>query len=302
VIAIIGVLVGLLLPAVQAAREAARRSSCSNNLKQWGLGLQNHLDVKKRFPPGSTYANPWGASWMVHMLPYVEQTSKFDQMDLSQPCWHNSASVNMLALNGFNFATLHCPSSPLPQTGAGISNLGHASANACYVGIAGSADEAAATTYSSGHGIVGSKGVLFPNARVGVHDITDGTSKQLVISEHGDYQTDANDVRQHWRGSQPHSFAMGFNRTTPPSGGGDPGDLRAFNTTTIRYAINARRTANQPGVSGNFGNNIPLNSAHSGGVNSVFADGSVRFLADAIQLTTLQALAKRDDGVVVNPE
>lgn len=190
----------------------------------------------------------------------------------------------------------------MPQTGAGISGSGQTSANACYVGIAGSADEATATTWASGNGIVGSKGVLFPNAKVGVQDITDGTSKQLVISEHADYQTDASDTRQHIRGSQPHSFAMGFNRTNTPSGGGDPGDLRAFNTTTIRYQINAKRMANQAGVIGNYGNNIPLNSAHSGGVNSVFADGSVRYLAEAIQLTTLQSLAKRDDGVVVNPE
>ena len=75
VIAIIGVLVSLLLPAVQAAREAARRMQCSNNLKQQGLAIQNHHDVFKHFPPGGY--NPWGAvgSWATHILPYMEQNT-----------------------------------------------------------------------------------------------------------------------------------------------------------------------------------------------------------------------------------
>ncbi len=73
VIAIIGILIALLLPAVQAAREAARRSQCLNNLKQIGLGAHNYHDVNNTFPTGG-YACCWG-TWLVGMLPYIEQTS-----------------------------------------------------------------------------------------------------------------------------------------------------------------------------------------------------------------------------------
>ncbi len=77
VIAIIGILVALLLPAVQAAREAGRRTQCTNNLKQMGLALHNHHDSLRRFPPGGDRSpvGGYGPSWMVHILPYIEQNS-----------------------------------------------------------------------------------------------------------------------------------------------------------------------------------------------------------------------------------
>jgi prepilin-type N-terminal cleavage/methylation domain-containing protein/prepilin-type processing-associated H-X9-DG protein len=302
VIAIIAVLIGLLLPAVQAARESARRSNCSNNLKQWGLGLQNHLQTRRAFPAGNAGrpagggGSGWGHTWMVLLLPYVEQQNKADQLDLTWAFWDNAASINMVALNGWTFDALHCPSSSLPKTGAGISDQGHTTSHANYVAVAGASNEPAAQTWASGNGIVGSGGVLFPNSRVTEADISDGFSKTLVIGEHGDFQTDANGTKVHIRGSNPHAFTMGMNRTTRPSGGGDPGDLRAFNTTTIRFQINQRGLANQGGVQANFGNNIPLNSAHPGGCNTVFADGAVRFLSDSTSLDTLQLMARRNDG------
>lgn len=97
-----------------------------------------------------------------------------------------------------------------------------------------------------------------------------------------------------------------FNRPQLPSGGGNPGDCRPFNTTTIRYAINLKRNgwvnaAMGVGVHHNFGANIPLNSAHTGGVNILFGDGAVRFVTDTIPLATLQALATRDGGEPISP-
>jgi hypothetical protein len=194
---------------------------------------------------------------------------------------------------------LHCPSSPLPESSSG--NLANATApNTGYVGIAGASNEAAASTWSSGNGIVGSKGVLFPNSTIRMADLTDGTTNIILVGEQNNWITDAANNKNDWRGSQPHSFAMGFNRPNKPSGGGDPGDLRAFNTTTIRYQINAPRMVGQPGVGGNLGNNIPLNSAHTGGANMLIGDASVKFMRDSMTLLTLQNLAQRDDGVVIS--
>jgi prepilin-type N-terminal cleavage/methylation domain-containing protein/prepilin-type processing-associated H-X9-DG protein len=302
VIAIIAVLIGLLLPAVQSAREAARRSQCSNNLKQWGLGLQTHLDARKRFPAGTAGApaGGWGPSWMVTLLPFIEQTAKYDELDMARPFWDSTATVNIAALNGWTFDALHCPSSSMPKTGGGIAQTGQASSYANYVAVAGASSEPTAQTWASGHGIVGSGGILFPNAKVTAADVPDGTSKTLAVGEHGDFQTDAANAMVHIRGSNPHAFSMGFNRTSTPSGGGDPGDLRAFNTTTVRYQINARGMANQAGVGSNFGNNIPLNSRHPGGCNTVFGDGSVRYLNQSLALDVLQLMARRNDGQTYN--
>jgi prepilin-type N-terminal cleavage/methylation domain-containing protein/prepilin-type processing-associated H-X9-DG protein len=304
VIAIIAVLIGLLLPAVQSAREAARRSQCTNNLKQWGLGLQTHLDARKSFPAGTAGApaGGWGGSWFLRLLPFVEQTAKFDELDFGRQFYGDS--VNNAALNNWTFDALHCPSSSMLRAGAGMGVGTGSYAN--YVAVAGASNEPTAQTWAAGNfGIVGSGGILFPNAKVTAADIPDGTSKTLAVGEHGTFQTDANNAPVHIRGSFPHAFSMGFNRLTTPSGGGDPGDLRAFNTTTVRYPINARQVSAQAGVvggygGGNYGNNIPLNSAHPGGCNSAFGDGSVRFLSESVPLDVLQLLARRNDGQIAN--
>ena len=305
VIAIIAVLIGLLLPAVQSAREAARRSQCTNNLKQWGLGLQTHLDARKSFPAGASglpTVGQWGASWFLRLLPFVEQSAKFDELDFGRQFYGDS--VNNAALNNWTFDALHCPSSSMLRAGAGMGVGAGSYAN--YVAVAGASNEPTAQTWAAGNfGIVGSGGILFPNAKVTAADIPDGTSKTLAVGEHGTFQTDANNTAVHIRGSVPHAFSMGFNRLTTPSGGGDPGDLRAFNTTTVRYPINARQMSAQAGVvggygGGNYGNNIPLNSAHPGGCNSAFGDGSVRVLNESLALDVLQVLARRNDGQIAN--
>ena len=116
VIAIIGVLVGLLLPAVQSAREAARRSSCSNNLKQVGLAVQNYHDTKNRFPEGRIRSEakntgaPWNTeniSWMARILPYMEEQSLYNSIDFElSPGWNG---VNNAVMKN-KVATYRCPS------------------------------------------------------------------------------------------------------------------------------------------------------------------------------------------------
>ncbi len=121
VIAIIGVMVGLLLPAVQAAREAARRMSCSNNMKQIGLGIQMYHDAYRYLPPlsftlqNSALTNR-PASWIVRILPFIEQNAAYEQTRFDITDFSNRSGTNhsWRAYHGLNVTTLNCPSSPLP--------------------------------------------------------------------------------------------------------------------------------------------------------------------------------------------
>jgi prepilin-type N-terminal cleavage/methylation domain-containing protein len=149
VIAIIGILVALLLPAVQAAREAARRMSCSNNLKQLGLSLHNYHDTYKTFPPGGTSVyggglGQWGMSWYAFVLPFIEQQTMADQLYIGgdHPGWaHNGVSggnINGQRFNNVRIAAFLCPSSPLePMHSVGT---GYVHTRPHYVGISGAAN------------------------------------------------------------------------------------------------------------------------------------------------------------------
>ena len=176
VIAIIGTLVGLLLPAVQAAREAARRCSCLNNTTQLGLALHNHEFHTGHFPAG--VINPDGPirneavgqhlSWTVQVLPYMEQTNLFRMFDQQAGAY---AEVND-KLRRANIAVLRCPSSPGPRSGdQGGAPIGWSSYAGCHNSIEAPID-------------VGNDGLLFLNSRIRFDDILDGSSHTLLVSEH----------------------------------------------------------------------------------------------------------------------
>jgi prepilin-type processing-associated H-X9-DG protein len=173
VIAIIGILVALLLPAVQAAREASRRAQCGNNLKQLALALHGHHDTYKRLPPGTTQdqapfhtpgmaphdsgAGNWGASWFVYILPYIEQGGLYDQLVWGGGTGYGAGTPGMGGVgsarigaggttNGQKFTnlqipTMRCPSSPLPKlTSSGVPSSGNLMLPT-YAGIAGAAPD-----------------------------------------------------------------------------------------------------------------------------------------------------------------
>ena len=177
VIAIIGTLVGLLLPAVQAAREAARRCSCLNNTTQLGLALHNHEFHTGHFPSGVT--NPDGpiknepvgqhVSWTVNVLPYMEQNAIFRMFDQQAGAY---AEVND-KLRRSNIAVLRCPSSPGPRGGdqSGTSPIAWSSYAGCHNSVEAPID-------------VGNDGILFLNSRIRFDDILDGSSNTLLVSEH----------------------------------------------------------------------------------------------------------------------
>lgn len=307
VIAIIGVLVALLLPAVQAAREAARRMSCQNNLKQIGLALHNYHDTFGKLPFGGRSQNGWGPSWYVGVLPFVESGTVFDKFDHngnSNGWTHDNANNKALA-NNLKLKWMLCPSSPLDATwdsGGGTQQvMPH------YVGICGAASgtgftESRQVTGSSccggsnSNGIIAVGGLLLPNKVLDLAAATDGTSNVLIVGESSSWAYEGT-TKKHVDGGYPHGWMMGFAGNGVPS---EPGGSteRTFNLTTINYPIGFK-TYGAAGVGDNRGPNNPLLSAHAGGINGVLADGSVRGFAASLDLLLLRRLATRDDGAVL---
>lgn len=320
VIAIIAVLIALLLPAVQQAREAARRTQCKNNLKQIGLALHNHHDTYGRFPPGVAMDQPpfgtstnigsgccWGSSWMVYILPYIDQATIFSRWQFTGNSGAFNTNNNTL-VTGKVLPAYMCASSPLPTVCT--SNAGIATAN--YVGVSGAINglipgytETRYNALTAG-GIIGGSGVLIPNGKLNFRDLTDGSTNVIAISENGDYIIDTAGAKKDWRGSQPWGWILGGKSpNVPPTYDNSGGDNRSPNCITIRYSINKRGFADDVpntgvGNGGNYqGANTPINSAHVGGAHVLLSDGSVRFLSNSLGLDVLARLATRDDGQVM---
>lgn len=331
VIAIIGVLIGLLLPAVQAAREAARRSSCQNNLKQIGVGLLNHHEAKRWFPPGGAQDQPpfgnassasigagltqWGTSWMTYLLPFTEEDRLYLNLKLSGgSSWGANGFANRQAIANAFLPTYWCPSSPLPKACSQQGNGGGNIMAATYAAVSGAVDglipnfsETRTRTGSGGvtGGIVSGGGALIPNGKISMKDLVDGSSKTLAVGEQADFLVSSDGTKQPWRAGSEIGWmgGCGDNRLLPNYGGNDN---RTLNQTTIRYRVNQKTGwANGTGdcagtgVCKDQGANIPLNSAHGPGVNAVFCDGSVRFLAESISMATLAQAATRDDAQAI---
>ena len=322
VIAIIAILVALLLPAVQQAREAARRSSCKNNLKQIGLALHNYHDTYSAFPPGNVIRSHHSTAW-VHLLPQLEMGNVYDQLDFDPNIafWfgHPNAGVNRPALNGTKVPAYSCPSSPLPDMksqGCG-SCTGYSSTQlfaGTYILIRGANDHPS-TDNNASRGPVSQGGIFWHNSDAKMRDITDGTSNTMVVGEQSDYVfSGGGSTRQDVRPQGSSGFWMGSNSDTNDVSGNDsysPGSSnpsnhhRCFNLTTIHDQVPiGYRGWLTPTGSGTPGTrredcNTPLVSAHKGGVQALLADGSVRFLSDNINMQTARNLANKDDGNVL---
>ena len=316
VIAIIGTLVGLLLPAVQSAREAGRRAICMNSLKQLGIGLGSHDSAKKTLPAGGVQcptSDLFGHSWWVLLMPYIEEATLFDQLDTSgndtgtqyrSTGWVGEdapvANVhNRQILNGYSLAVGKCPSSPIPAL-AQARNADIMIFSADYVGISGSSDHSSAVNYSSGYpgsvyntGFVSLGGALIPKEGVPLHKITDGTSKTMAIGEQSDYCFLPDGAKADCRSACMHGFTMSIASYFPNI------EPRIFNLTTVRYPISKEASLANSG--GNCGANSPLQSAHPGGAHALFVDGGVRFMAESIQASLLRRFADRDDGQLTPP-
>lgn len=329
VIAIIAVLIALLLPAVQQAREAARRSQCKNNLKQLGLGFHNYHDVFNTMPMGVHNNQGFGPSFYASILPYIDQAPLYNRLDFSgnHPGWTGCNSpcsgkdTNKNVVNGIVISVMVCPSSPLEKL-IQDSNGGALQTCPSYPGISGAVDEdktssavpatdtdnfveerqrngANCCATNAQNGYMSAGGMLIANRCIGLEKATDGTSNTMMLGETSDwlYDSTTNGTRNDGRPGVPHGWMMGTD------GGGVIGNFngpnsRTFNLMTVRYAPGTKEY-NLPGVHNNHGPNNPLISAHVGGVQCLFADGHVVFISNNINLPTLKYLATRDDGRAV---
>lgn len=326
VIAIIAILIALLLPAVQQAREAARRTQCKNNLKQVGLALHNYHDVFRSFPPQSTTANTGGQhgpTFWVKLLPYIDQAPLYGQLsgvgfgkDVNYWLGSNNAKTNAIEVMfaSANVSGYRCPSSALPETQAtgGQNHVWHS-----YVGISGSHGYLRPTPFGAsttadgvadlaeGNSSWSGGGVFIGNKGIKIRDITDGTTNTILVGEQSAYLIGNRQNRTAcptsgpWMGIK-NSRVMGSGRAENYMRAGSApadNDDRCFNLTTIRESPNppVGSAIQQQGRC-----NTPLASHHTGGVQVLMGDGTVRFLSDNIDLgSILFNLADRDDGNVI---
>lgn len=309
VIAIIGVLIGLLLPAVQSAREASRRSACTNNLKQLGLGLQTYHDSNKKFPPGgiwytnNTKAKNWSknrGSLLYYVLPFVEQSTLYDAFDDSKTIAYqqfspapasgspyiagtvinsfrcpsdDSSPYNDVAMNGIapgNLATFSYSASKGP------SRTGNNPSGSCSERAAWDAYKLSASDRTPAG----------PFTRLGrffqctVRDVEDGLSKTIFM---GEVRPDCTlHISRGWAHA---SCTQGMISTIYP----------------INYDSCTRDTSNgNCAWWGNWSTEFAFKSRHPGGCQFVFGDGSVHFLQETIDHQTYQYLGGKDDGKVAS--
>ncbi|MFO7901531.1 MAG: DUF1559 domain-containing protein [Planctomycetota bacterium] len=302
VIAIIGILVALLLPAVQAARESARRTQCINNLKQIGLAFHNYHDTHKCFPPsyviqpggGGVHGEPDAATrdagpgwaWGTLLLPFLEQAPLHDTIDFRLPCWDpaNQAATET-QLSGFLCPSATGSSGPMPvKDGAGgtLATFGRS----CYVVNAGQ-NEPWLLTVDSYEGIA--DGPLYRNSPTRMADVTDGLSSTVFVGEHHPVLSDKT-----WVGVVPGAivcpkprFAFGdcepagilVNCHSGPCSYADPPVIHPPNSPVAAPC--------------------QMYAEHPGGCNVLLGDGSVRFVSETINQLTWAALSSSAGDEVV---
>ena len=281
VIAIIGVLVALLLPAVQAAREAARRMSCGNNLRQIGVAMHNHHDARKIFPVGGKSPNE--LAWSVFLLPYMEQQAIHDLVNLG-PGLYTDLNKKSVATN--RIGTYLCPSSihdrgNLPHTVVGppehVNGVDPYTLH--YYGVMGpkGVNPQTNTPFKfdalSSHGGFALQGVFLKDATVRTRDISDGTSKTFAIGEMS--RIDYPRFRTWIRGPSLVQTFSGVQRKSAIGG-----------SKNLGLAINDPEPADF--------NDASFGSAHPSGTHFLYCDGSADFLTEQTSLTVLLSLASRN--------
>lgn len=258
VIAIIGILVALLLPAVQAAREAARRMQCSNNLKQLGIAMHNYHDTYKRFSPGFMVVNEQGQinggwAWAVFHMPFIEQSPLQDKLSVTKYTLNEVVSdPALMPMLQTQLSTLKCPSSTVEPLREYLGGTGIMVSTANYTCCRGFFRYSGQTHLQKRN-----NGVFFGESSVRIAGITDGTSNTIALGERTVLPAYRQDPKR-W-----------------PSWCG-PGGLTAAKGVGSTVSSSVYDKMNHP-------MDIHLfSSEHPGGANFCFADGSVRLLSETI--------------------
>lgn len=312
VIAIIAILIGLLLPAVQKVREAAARAKCQNNLKQLGLACHMYHDANNALPPGNI-GTTMGYSWIVYVLPYIEQTAvhgmfTFKQTDLfANPTMAlgQDNSVNSAGITSFRSPVMNCPSSPMPPLKLGpYSSPAKEHVTPSYAGVAGAADFTGTNRCPGGPTNPNcTNGVLFSNidgseTKLRLGQITDGTSNVFAIGEQSTWglgvRADGSVVQNECRAGGRFGWAIG--------GYGNNGGRR-HNIVVVTRPLGTREcsrllyesTASEQAVS-DLDNATAFRSGHGAGANFCFTDGSVRWVNEGLDFNLYRSLAIRDSG------
>ncbi|QEL15721.1 DUF1559 domain-containing protein [Limnoglobus roseus] len=310
VIAIIAILIGLLLPAVQKVREAAARAKCANNLKQFGIGLHAYHDTNGNLPPGCENTvlpkpNPvgntttiQGTSWLVYVLPQMEQAPLFAKWDFTKTY---SDAANSANVGDIVVPNNYCPSGPGPKQyldpNAGVTT----NPSTHYYGVMGpggatnpTTNTIGTATYSytvgspaangawSAHGMLSQfqtvAGSVSTNRTVRLTDVSDGTSNTLMVGELSRQIPSTNPATaSHYR-----TWTRGNN--------GGAGACKCVTNSINSTFYNG---------SNNF-NDISFGSQHTGGCNFGMGDGTVRFVRDTVDLSIYKAAASISVGEVAS--
>jgi prepilin-type N-terminal cleavage/methylation domain-containing protein len=311
VIAIIGILIALLLPAVQAARESARRSQCHNNLKQFGVAIHNYHDVFKCLPASDS--GVWNASGSLtntdisehaRLLPYMEQTNVFQLINFTVK-WNDPLNTVACASR---VKTFICPSDAtlsVPGTYGPNNYYGNQGAQILYGGVPPT------NPANSNFGMPPADGIFFTNSFLPFADVLDGLSNTAAFAEKvtGDFNnglsTPKSDTFQPGTYPATPDQALAQCRTMDVtnlalqgySNVGGPW-LEAYHSTTYYYHIappNERSCMYPPGRI-----MTTANSYHPGGVQICLCDGSARWISDSVDLLAWRALGTRKKGESMN--
>lgn len=307
VIAIIAVLIALLLPAVQQAREAARRSQCKNNLKQMGLAVHNYHDVFQKFPMGSMHNNGrWGPeNWRFALLPYMDLANIYNSVNPALiNFWVGGGNtwteVNTVVFKDKVLAPMYqCPSSPDNPITCANGEKGQCSQAHQYVGIMGAypdpiSSRNSSVSYLSNYASYATNnGILTINESQSMRDVTDGASNTLIIGEQS-RRSAANPLLQL---SEYVSGWAGVSHAGPIKNWAAAQDTFGTGVTAVYHVPNPKSTGTE--ANSQYDWNTALTSHHTGGVHVLVGDGAVRFVTDSINLNILQQLCVKDDGFAI---
>jgi prepilin-type N-terminal cleavage/methylation domain-containing protein len=308
VITIIGILIALLLPAVQAAREAARRSQCNNNLKQYGLALHNYHYSHNVFPPGtSSWDNPPYVGWQVRILPFAEQAPLFDRVQAwakqtaGSPAWYNApiGPNNLTARESVTVPYCMCPSDTSERFRGGWAQASYSGSlgsqqtpsnnGACNIFFNGGSLANAGVNYENPGGQSGHGNTADPSQIsgmfsrfgmvIGMQHVTDGTSNTFFVGEILHVCTD------HGEGWWSRNGGANAHAST---------SVPLNNMTTCPNSQKVTHAACTSPDNWNF--SWGFRSKHPGGAQFLLVDGSSRFVSETIDYMTYQRLGARGDG------